>query len=144
MADGDRRGGRPDPLGKRALFRAPPLLVSDSSDPPATSSGKGALFSASGAGATAAVGRTGPTGAGGRDRPARPTPAEPTLDNPIAGTGPITVECSRCRAVSRIGWLDLVIFQLPLGYWLPRGRFDRRMTCPMCRQRVWASVTLRR
>jgi hypothetical protein len=46
--------------------------------------------------------------------------------------------------VSRIGLVDLVLFQLPFGYWLPRGRFDRRMTCPACRRRTWASVTWRR
>jgi len=40
--------------------------------------------------------------------------------------------------------LDLLIFQFPVGVWLPRGRYDHRMTCPVCRKRAWCSVTLRR
>jgi len=64
--------------------------------------------------------------------------------NPLANRGPIVVECSSCREVTRVGLLDFLLFQLPFGAWVPRGRFDRRMTCPACRCRVWASVTLRR
>lgn len=72
------------------------------------------------------------------DRPAdRP-------DNPLADRGAFTVECQRCREVSRVGLLDMVIFQFPVGFWLPRRRFDHRMTCPACRARSWCSVTLRR
>ena len=63
---------------------------------------------------------------------------------PAPGSGPVVVECSSCRAVTRVGPLDLLVLQLPFGYWLPRGRFDRRMTCPACRKRVWASVSFRR
>jgi hypothetical protein len=69
---------------------------------------------------------------------------EPDMTRPAAGGGAVTVTCERCGARTRIGWVDLALFQLPLGYWWPRGRFDRRMTCPACRRRVWASVTLRR
>ena len=58
-------------------------------------------------------------------------------------SGPFKVECERCGALSRIGLLELAVCQLPVGYWLPRGKFDRRMTCPACDHRVWASVTLR-
>jgi hypothetical protein len=67
-----------------------------------------------------------------------------TSENPLAGRGSFTVECQRCRQTSYVGVLDLLIFQLPIGFWLPRGRFDRRMTCPSCRQRSWCSVSLRR
>jgi len=59
-------------------------------------------------------------------------------------TGAFVVECSSCAAVTRVGVVDFLFFQFPVGFWLPRGRFDRRMTCPACRRRVWASVTLRR
>lgn len=65
-------------------------------------------------------------------------------ENPLMSRGPVVVECSTCGAESRVGLLDLLLFQLPVGFWLPRGRFDRWMTCPACRRRVWASVTLRR
>ncbi len=74
--------------------------------------------------------------------PPRDAPAGPA-GTPLASRGPIVVECSACRVVTRVGLLDFLIFQLPIGVWLPRGRFDRRMTCPACRRRVWASVTLR-
>lgn len=62
----------------------------------------------------------------------------------LVDRGPITVTCSVCGAVSRIGILDFLIYQLPFGFWLPRGQFDHRMTCPSCRRRVWAGVTVRR
>ncbi len=97
--------------------------------------GKRALFSPPppGAGADEAV--------TGRDEAV--TGETVTGDDPIVEHGPITVTCSTCGAVSRIGVLDFVIYQLPVGYWVPRGRFGHRMTCPSCRRRVWAGVTLR-
>jgi hypothetical protein len=61
----------------------------------------------------------------------------------VVGRGPITVTCSTCGVVSRTGVLDFLVYQLPIGYWVPRGRFGHRMTCPSCRRRVWAGVTLR-
>lgn len=121
MAKSRAGGPHPDPLGKRALFWVP----APGGPAPAGArapSGKRALYS----------------------KPL--TDDEPMLEdspNPLADRGPIVVECSSCRAVSRVGVLDFLIFQLPVGVWLPRGRFDRRMTCPACRRRVWASVTLR-
>jgi hypothetical protein len=67
-----------------------------------------------------------------------------TSANPLADRGSFTVECGECRQTSNVGVLDLLIFQFPIGVWLPRGRFDHRMTCPTCRKRAWCSVTLRR
>jgi hypothetical protein len=67
-----------------------------------------------------------------------------TSHDPLAQRGAFTVRCQRCRQVSRVGLLDLLIFQFPLGVWIPRGKFDRRMTCPSCRKRAWCSLTLRR
>jgi hypothetical protein len=67
-----------------------------------------------------------------------------TSENPLADHGMFTVECQRCRQTSHVGVLDLLIFQFPLGVWLPRGKFDHRMTCPSCRKRAWCGVTLRR
>ena len=122
-------GKAPDPLGKRALYWAPSAVPGgyEPSDaaPPATvlPVGKRALYS----GASAEV-----------DDPSA------TSDNPLAGRGTFTVRCQRCRQLSRVGLLDLLIFQFPIGVWVPRGRFDRRMTCPSCRKRSWCSVTLRR
>jgi hypothetical protein len=67
-----------------------------------------------------------------------------TSRDPLAERGAFTVRCQRCRQVSHVGLLDLLIFQFPIGVWIPRGQFDRRMTCPSCRKRSWCSVTLRR
>jgi len=126
---GDETGSRsaraPDPLGKRALFWVP-----SGSDDPASGTrttvlpvGKRALYSGA--------------------RPERDSGIA-TSDNPLAEHGIFTVECQRCRQTSHVGVLDFLIFQIPLGVWLPRRKFDHRMTCPSCRRRAWCSVTLRR
>jgi hypothetical protein len=130
---GSERDKTSDPLGKRALFWVP---------------------SASGASAAAGVSATDPASAATVALPvgkralysgARPESdsIRSTSDNPLADRGTFTVECERCRQVSRIGLLDLLIYQFPIGAWLPRGQFDRRMTCPSCRRRSWCSVSLR-
>jgi hypothetical protein len=120
----------PDPLGKRALFWVP--SASDTggkeshpaaSGPVALPVGKRALFS------------------GAR---AESDSVKATSENPLVDRGAFTIECQRCRQLSHIGLLDLLIFQFPIGTWLPRGQFDRRMTCPSCRRRAWCSVSLRR
>jgi len=119
----------PDPLGKRALFWVPSPGESGSSESGASGAtvalpiGKRALFSGA--------------------LPESDGHAV-TSGNSIDERGSFTVECARCRRISHIGVLDLLIFQFPLGVWLPRGRFDHRMTCPACRKRAWCSVTLRR
>ena len=127
MADGPRDKA-PDPLGKRALFWVP---TDRAASGPGTAGGstvalpvgKRALFS------------------GAR---AEPDSLLATSGNPLAERGSFTVVCQRCSQSSHIGVLDLLIFQFPIGVWLPRGRFDHRMTCPVCRKRAWCSVTLRR
>ena len=116
----------PDPLGKRALFWVPSVGEEVSIEQGLSAAlpvGKQALYSG-----------------------ALPEPDSlaTTSDNPLDERGNFTVECARCRQVSHIGVLDLLIFQLPLGVWRPLRRFDHRMTCPSCRKRTWCSVTLRR
>ncbi len=118
----------PDPLGKRALFWVPTAGQPVSDDvvsglAVALPVGKRALYSGAGLDADSLV---------------------VTSGNPLDGRGNFTVVCGRCRQTSHVGVLDMLIFQLPLGVWLPRGRFDHRMTCPACRRRSWCSVTLRR
>jgi hypothetical protein len=125
---GRSRDKAPDPLGKRALFWVP---SSGETAGPGTSSGstvvlpvgKRALFSGA--------------------RPERDSRVA-TSENPLDERGSFTVECEQCHQTSHVGVLDLLIFQFPVGVWLPRGRFDHRMTCPTCRTRSWCSVTLRR
>jgi hypothetical protein len=123
-----RRDKAPDPLGKRALFWVPTAGEpgrgrASSETTVALPVGKRALFSGA--------------------RPSRDSSVA-TSGNPLVERGTFTVECERCRQTSHVGVLDLLIFQLPIGVWLPRGRFDHRMTCPSCRVRAWCSVTLRR
>lgn len=129
---------RRDPLGKRALFWLGDVQASGASraagdvSPPA--------------------GGVGPPGGGaaGRGKQAlfsgtaeRAGHAEQASSDPLLNRGPVAVGCPECGVVSRIGALDFVLYQLPLGVWLPRGRFSHWMTCPACRRRVWASVSLR-
>lgn len=123
------RGGKTqDPWGKRALYWVPTggegsertVLTGSTVALPV---GKRALYSGA--------------------RPERDSLAE-TSENPIVGHGAFVVHCERCEQTSYVGVLDLLIFQLPIGVWLPRGRFDRRMTCPACRRRSWCSLSLRR
>jgi hypothetical protein len=113
----------PDPLGKRALYGAP--STAGPGEAPAASTvtlpvGKRALYSGA--------------------RPGADSVRVAASDQ----RGMVTVQCQRCQQRSQIGLLDLLIFQFPLGVWVPKGRFDHRMTCPSCRKRAWCSVTLRR
>jgi hypothetical protein len=110
---------RPDPLGKRALFGVPSEAPTPDASTVTLPVGKRALYSGAG-----------PEGDGG--------------SRLTAPRGAVTVECQRCQQRSQIGLVDFLILQFPFGAWLPRGRFDRRMTCPSCRKRAWCSVTLRR
>lgn len=138
---GAKSVGNPDPLGKRALYGAPATSAETAIDdagidgaevagahvarapsPTVLPVGKRALYSAA--------------------RPHR-VGEEASANRRAAGRGPFTVRCQRCFRASRVGLLDLLIFQFPVGVWLPRGKFDRRMTCPSCRKRSWCSVTLR-
>ncbi len=113
----------PDPLGRRALFgpAGGPSTVD-------RAAGKRALFSDAPAAADGG-------GDGASGPPARPS---------TGGSGPLTVTCSRCGSSVRVGPVEFVRLQLPVGVWLPRRGFDRWMTCPACRRRAWTSVTLRR
>jgi hypothetical protein len=125
VADGLGRGA-PDPLGKRALFGVPSADTKGRRRPSSPSTvtlpaGKRALYS-------------------GSHQPSGPPDRDAVRDQ----RGGVTVLCQRCQQRSQIGLLDLLILQFPVGVWFPRGRFDRRMTCPSCRKRAWCSVSFRR
>jgi hypothetical protein len=138
-------GGPLDPMGKRALFWMPVdaqvAVGGDGGDDgtpqgagPATlttgrrrarPSGKHALFSvATPAGEAADV-----------------TPA-PASGDPMPDRGVLTVECSACGSVTRVGLLDFALLQFPFGVWIPGRTFDHRMRCPACRRRAWTGVTI--
>lgn len=122
---GARSDRKPDPLGKRALFWVPSaeeVAGTGARITVALPEGKRALYSGAILDEDVVL----------------------ETDNPVAERGSFTVQCKRCRHVSRVGFLDMVIFQFPVGIWLPGRRFDHRMTCPVCRTRAWCSVTLRR
>jgi hypothetical protein len=152
----------PDPLGKRALFWMPvdPLEVTDAvpgptsgrasrAEPTTTGSflhqvepaGKHALYSES-------TRHSEPT-PDSEDRPDSPSMAageteSATDPDTVPDWGLFTVCCSSCASMSRVGVVEFLALQFPFGAWLPRGRFDRWMTCPACRRRTWTSVTLSR
>ncbi|MGH9081041.1 MAG: hypothetical protein ACRDYE_13405, partial [Acidimicrobiales bacterium] len=119
----------PDPLGKRALFWMP--VEAEDLSPRrhdvrrARPVGRHALFS-----------EAAPAGE-------EETASRAALSaDPVPPRGLFVVSCSSCGSVTRIGLLELLWCQLPVAAWLPRRVFDRWMTCPSCRQRTWASVTL--
>ena len=79
-------------------------------------------------------------------------PVTPGADDVLAGddieiieetdarrAGTLVVECSACDARTRIGYVDFVLLNLPVGVWLPLPglHFNRRMTCPACSQWTW-------
>jgi len=136
----------PDPLGKRALYWMPvePEAEADSAGgvpthrvdgdhpasgraPHARPAGRHALFSD----ATPAD-------------EADPARAVATAGDPLPPRGLLSVACSTCGSVTRVGVVEFLVLQLPFGAWLPRRSFDRWMTCPACRRRTWTSVTLAR
>ncbi len=137
-----------DPLGKRALYWMPvdqaevapsagdaladrvtgrKSPASGPSGSHARPSGKHALYSLA-------------TPAGERER-ATSISGDP---DPLPQRGPLSVACSSCGSVSRVGLIHFMALQLPFGAWLPRRRYDRWMTCPACHRRTWTSVTLSR
>ncbi len=134
----------PDPLGKRALFWMPV-------DPQAEVG--------VGAGGTRGQAEARPGQSTRRARPAGrhalfsdATPASEqesatwgeVAADPLPPRGLFVVSCSSCGSVTRVGLLELLWCQLPVPAWLPRRTFDRWMTCPSCRRRTWASVTVHR
>ncbi|MGD0880714.1 MAG: hypothetical protein ABSB09_03965 [Acidimicrobiales bacterium] len=148
-------GDGPDPLGKRALYWMPveaEAEVDDRSDRRTNrSASSGRHHSPEGAHhLSEGVRHPRPAGrhalfsdATPADEPVRDL-ATATGDDPVPRAGVLSVACSRCGSVTRVGLVEFLILQLPVGVWLPRRVFDRWMTCPACRRRTWTSVTLTR
>ena len=136
----------PDPLGKRALFWMPvePEAEGDAALDGPGGGPVGDLPALSGprharpAGRHALYSDATPAGEEKRDR------AAATAGDPVHARGVLTVACSRCGSVTRIGLLEFLVLHFPLGAWLPGRTFDRWMTCPSCRRRAWTSVSLAR
>jgi len=136
-----------DPLGKRALYWMPidQQAVSDIDDCPTAHQSKGAsthptpaTSHARPAGKHALFSEATPSG----ERKAATSTA--TATDPLPPHGLLSVGCSSCGSISRVGIIEFALLQFPFGAWLPRRTFDRWMTCPACRRRTWTSVTLSR
>ncbi len=54
--------------------------------------------------------------------------------------GTVVVECSGCRARTRISLVDLGVRFLSLSAWLPVRRHAHWMPCPSCGERRWCRV----
>ena len=139
--------GGPDPLGKRALFWMPVEPEADGAVGPDApiASGYGAptvpphgARHARPAGKHALYSDATPADEPERDR------AVATAEDPVPARGPLSVACSRCGSVTRVGVVRFVTLHVPVGAWLPGRTYDRWMTCPACHHRSWTSVTLAR
>jgi hypothetical protein len=129
----------PDPLGKQALFWSPVRPGSG------VGGGTGGAESGSATGSDPAAVSPGPAGKHALFSAGSPSGEEATAGGtaePAPGKGLFVVSCSSCGSVTRIGLIELLRCQLPVAAWLPRRTFDRWMTCPACRRRTWAGVTI--
>jgi hypothetical protein len=137
MADG------PDPLGKQALYWMPveaEAEVDDAGAMPTHRAETGHLSDGRTSHARPAGRRALFSDATPADEPERER-ATVTATNPLPPKGILAVACSTCGSVTRVGAIEFLMLQLPVGAWLPRRTFDRWMTCPSCRRRTWTSVT---
>lgn len=100
----------PDPLGKRALFEAPPAEAEDllRSDPLVGGDkpeGRAALYSSG---------------------PRRP--------------GTSVLECSHCGTRSRMSTIEAMVRVLAVSAWIPGLRYNRWVQCPQCIRRTWSRI----
>lgn len=58
-------------------------------------------------------------------------------------SGPVTVECSRCGATTRIGAADALRRLAGLSLWVPGRTYSRRLRCPACHRRSWVRLRIR-
>lgn len=140
--------GRSDPLGKRALYWMPvdEVEAGETAGDARANGGPGSRARSS----SRAVPHARPSGKHALYSSATPASehekhtSTPSDTDPLPQRGLLSVACSSCGSVSRVGLVHFVVLQLPFGAWLPRPRYDRWMTCPACRRRTWTSVTLAR
>ena len=67
---------------------------------------------------------------------ASPPPAE-------RAWGTVVVECSSCRARTRISLVEFAWRHLPVWLWVPWLRYSQLMSCPACERRTWLGVSCR-
>jgi len=144
-----------DPLGKRALFWAP--AQRDEDDPlrpgQAKDRGKHSLFSAADSLAVVPdppgetprnANRTGQLRVSGSRRPSEVSSRPAWFAPHRAGRfiGPVSLDCSSCRARSEVDVFEYLLLHLPVWLWRPGKGYTRLMTCPACRRRTWISASL--
>ena len=112
----DPSGNGRDPLGKRALF-SPPAARAEESD-------------------QQGQGRQRPRGAGGKRDGVKSLYSVDT--EPRMGT--VVVECSDCRAHTRISVFDAGARIASFSLWIPGKRFSRYLSCPACGRRTWSRI----
>ena len=120
------------------------------SDPPGDPTGKRSLFEAAGRGISqpAVNGGVngGPTGKAALFSAHAPRPASGETRNrttvPTRAPGTVVVECSSCRASSRLSLADVGRRMLTGSAWLPllRPAYPHWLRCPACGQRRWCRI----
>jgi hypothetical protein len=111
VVNGDKKDAAPDPLGKSALFSAPPAAR------PAARrqarAGKAALYSVA-------------------------APAS-TWRESLPGFS-VELVCSSCEVRSRVDMVELALLHMPFFLWVPWLRHSRFIACPACERRTWVRV----
>ena len=54
--------------------------------------------------------------------------------------GTVLVECSRCRARTRVSFVDLGLRLAVGSVWMPLQRHQHWMRCPSCERRRWCRI----
>ena len=55
--------------------------------------------------------------------------------------GTVVLECSSCRARSRVSLVEFAWRHLPFWLWVPWLRYSQFMSCPACERRTWLGVS---
>lgn len=71
-----------------------------------------------------------------------PAPSRPTHSDDDRQPGPVTIECSRCGAATRVGIGDVLRRLFRLSLWVPGRTYSRRLTCPACSRRSWVRLRI--
>lgn len=71
-----------------------------------------------------------------------PAPNQPKGRGPSNPEGPLTIECSRCGAATRVGIGDALRRLIRFSLWVPGRPYPRRLTCPACSRRSWVRLRI--
>lgn len=71
-----------------------------------------------------------------------PAPSQPTSRDSNNPSGPVTIECSRCGAATRVGIGDALRRLVRFSLWVPGRTYSRRLSCPACLRRSWVRLRI--